>query len=575
MALLPQLTASDSDLIARFRTLRTRADVAAMLEVPERYLYKVLYLRKDTRRYRNFGIRKRTGGTRIISAPPPALAVLQSKLNYILQLVYVPGGPAHGFVQRRSIRTNADRHVGKRWVLNIDLEDFFPSIHFGRVRGALEAKPLRVEPEAAKVIAQICTNGGVLPQGAPTSPMLANIVCGKLDGDLVALARRHNLWYTRYCDDLTFSSRAQIFPTGIAVSTTASVGPAVEIGAALKAVVEGNNFKVNPEKTRLQFRTEHQEVTGITVNSFPNVPRTYIRSIRGMLYAWRRHSLTAAATVFTSKYANKKYGRMSPEDAFRHVLRGRVEYVGFIRGRTDPIYCKLRESLHGLDHTLIAEAPTPTHYPLSLSGPRGDRWTRLFAARRDSIFHLEITTTGTNSGTAFAIALDRLATAAHNLVGAVTCYMGSRTERLLNAHVHTRGEKEIDAAICSCPHGATPVPADRRLPEPGEPIAIIGFASVPLRHPDLGLYVGTVESIRLNYPRTTTYIHVSVPSGGGLSGSPAFDSRGRLVGLVIESVFEQVSDKVPGREYCTILPTQYLLEIDPTSVPVKVPMPSA
>ncbi|WP_414683004.1 reverse transcriptase domain-containing protein [Longimicrobium sp.] len=518
---------------------------------------------------------KRSGGKRTISAPPPALAVLQSKLNHILHLVYTPRGPAHGFVRERSIRTNAERHVGKKWVLNIDLEDFFPSIHFGRVRGALEAKPMRMRSEAAKVIAQICTSDGVLPQGAPTSPILANIVCSKLDGDLVALARRYNVWYTRYCDDLTFSSRDQVFPAELAVSTTAAVGNGVEVGAALKAVVEGNTFKINPEKTRLQFRTEHQEVTGITVNSFPNVSRSYIRAIRGMLYAWRRHDITPAATVFMSKYAKKPYSSMSNEDAFRHVLRGRIEYVGSIRGSTDPIYCKLRQSLHVLDRTLIGPAPTPTNYPLSLAGPRGERWTRLFAARRDSIFHLEITTTDVNSGTAFAIAPNRLATAAHNLVGQSTCHIGNRTEQLHNAHVHARGEKEIDAAICPCPHGATPVPVDRRLPEPGEPIAIIGFASVPLRHPDLGLYVGTVESIRLNYPRTTTYIHVSVPSGGGLSGSPAFDNRGRLVGVVVESVFEKVDEGVPRREYCTILPTQYLLEIDPTSVPVGVPMSTA
>jgi hypothetical protein len=465
--------------------------------------------------------------------------------------------------------------VGKRWVLNIDLEDFFPSIHFGRVRGALEAKPFRLGPEAAKVIAQICTHRGVLPQGAPSSPILANIVSGKLDGDLVALARRYDVWYTRYCDDLTFSSRDQAFPPELAVSTTSALGAGVEIGAALKAVIEGNKFKINSEKTRLQHRTEHQEVTGITVNSFPNVPRIYIRSVRGMLYAWRRHGLTPAAMVFMSDYATKGYAGMSHEEAFRRVLRGRVEYVGFVRGRTDPIYCKLRASLHALDPALIAAAPTPTHYPLPAFGPRGGLWTRLFAARRESIFHLEIATATLNSGTAFAIAPNRLATAAHNLVGAVTCHIGSRTEPLPTAYVHARGREAIDAVIASCPHGATPIPTDRRLPDPGEPIAIIGFASVPLRQPDLGLYVGTVESIRVNYQRTTTYIHVSVPSAGGLSGAPAFDSRGRLVGLVIESVFEQVDSRVPGREYCTILPTQYLLEIDPTSVPVGVPLPSS
>ncbi len=244
-----------------------------------------------------------------------------------------------------------------------------------------------------------------------------------------------------------------------------------------------------------------------------------------------------------------------------------------VRGRTDPIYCKLRHALHSIAPALIGPAPQPSPYQVSIVGPGGDRWTRLFARWRDSVFQLEIRKAQqARSGTGFAIYPGSIATAAHNLEGTVLCHLPSQSLPVPTAYLHASGPEQIDAALAPCAHGATPLPFDRRLPQPGEAIAIIGFASMPLRHPGLGLYVGHVETIRLNYARTLTFIQVSVASAGGLSGSPAFDARGRLIGIVIESVFEQVAAEVPGREYCTILPIQYLLEIDRFAIPGPVPI---
>jgi RNA-directed DNA polymerase len=499
---------------------------------------------------------------------------LQTKLNYIFQLIYKAKPCVHGFVRDRSILTNAAPHAGKRWVLNVDLQDFFPTIHFGRVRGALMARPFSLPKRVATVLAQVCSSDGVLPQGAPTSPVLANIVCAKLDGDLMALARRFKLSYTRYCDDLTFSSRHHSFPSDVAVGASGWVGRSVILGPALHGLLEANGFPPNVEKTRLQLHTCHQEVTGLTVNDFLNVSRLYIRGLRGMLYAWRRHGLANAATTFVTEYSGRAPAGGAAEQHFRSVLRGRIEHVGMVRGRTDPIYCKLRAALHSLEPSLIGPAPPPSPYPMPLLGRGGERWPRLFTRWTPTVFHLEIVATNgrTGSGTAFAMFPGVLATAAHNLEGAVTCHLLASSIPLVEAHLHARGASEIDAALVPCQHGAATPPFERRIPEPGEQIAIIGFASVPFRHPGLGLYVGSVETLRANYSRTLTLVQISVASAGGLSGSPAFDATGRLVGMVIESVFEQVGTGVPGREYCTILPIQHILDIDRSAPAMALPI---
>jgi RNA-directed DNA polymerase len=568
------LSRSDEQLQNKFNELRTKDDVADLLEIPADYLRYILYRRRDRLAYRTFTIPKRSGGQRVISAPPPALEILQQKLNRILQLVYRSKPCVHGFIKGRSILTNAVPHVGKTWVLNIDLQAFFPAINFGRVRGALMAHPYELPKAVATIIAQICTADGALPQGAPTSPILANIVAAKLDGDLTVLARRFRLSYTRYCDDLTFSCRRNAFPQEIAASNGGWIGENVVLGAELESTITNNGFHVNTRKSRLQFRAAHQEVTGLTVNEFPNVTREYVRQIRGMTYAWKRHGLDAAARVFVSKYGGNHLGHLSPTAAFTKTLRGRLEYVGFVKGRRDPVYCKLRNDVHAVDPTLIKEADVPAPYRLPMVTQAGDRWTRQFSRFESSVFQLEVIKPNreVGHGTAFALTPHSLTTAAHNLVGEVTIHDLTASFRISEAQVHPNGAEAVDAALLPYSHGMTAMPFDRRLPRPGEEIAIIGFASMPGRHPTLGLYVGNVEAVSPDYTRTTTFIHVSVASAGGLSGAPVIDNRGRLVGIVVHSIFEETADRVQPREYCTVLPIRYVLEIGASSPLVSLPI---
>lgn len=571
-SLRPTLTRDDAAIITQFRGMVRLADVANLLEVPHGYLKRILSIRQDRSAYTRFQIPKRNGGFRSIDAPPKALRILQQKLNYILQLVHRPKPAVHGFVRERSILTNAIPHVNRRWVLNLDLENFFPSIHLGRVRGALMSSPFHLPSAVATALAQLCTRtDGVLPQGAPTSPFISNIVCARLDGHLMALAKRYRLTYTRYCDDITLSSRQADFPKTIAEPATGFVGAAVTIGDGLSQIVESNGFKINTAKTRLQLQGSHQEVTGITVNQFANVSRDYIRSLRGILHAWGRYGRANAAQEFSRRTGRKVASIEELEAHFASVIRGRVEYVGFVRGRRDPIYCRLRERLHSLDASLIAAAPVPERFKTTPPTASGDKWVRMYDRWRAAVGLVEVTRKdGSRSmGTAFATGSTELLTAAHNLKDSVEL-IANPPKPIVSARFHARGRAEIDAALVNIDHGLPAVQVDRRTAIVGESIAIVGFASVPMRQPTLGIYTGTVEAISANYSSSTQFYQVSVQSSGGLSGSPMFDSRGRVLGLVVESTFEATRVGVPNREFFTVLPIQYALETRESPGPVPI-----
>ena len=570
--LLPTLTRHDSDLLARFRTLRVSADVADLLEVPPRYLRKVLRTRGDRGRYTTFTVSKRSGGVRQIASPPQALRILQEKLNYILQLVYRPKPSVHGFTIGRSIRSNATRHVGQLWILNIDLENYFPSIHFGRVMGAFMAKPFYLPKYAAIALSQICTpSDGLLPQGAPTSPFISNIVCARLDGQLMALAKRHRLKYSRYCDDISLSTSDPEFPASVAVPVGGWTGADVAIGEALQTVVTSNGFTINAGKTRLQAQSSHQEVTGVVVNEFPNVKRTYVRRIQALLHAWRKYGVESAAKTLVKVVGAEPLsdeGNAALIHAFRSHVRGIVEHVGYIRGRKDPLYCKLRNQLHALDASLIKEAPSPSRYRGRLPTSTPERWLELLQRRRGGVALLEVRSGGeTNMGTTFALDADTLVTAGHVLKDSVTMMSPSGHLSLESAYFHLTGRARVDAALVPCTHGLAPIQVDRRLPEAGEAVAVIGYASIPGAHPELGIYPGTVDTVRDNYPRDLKLIYISVPPAGGLSGGPLIDCRGRAVGVVIQSQFERTGPEVPGREFFTVLPIRYALEVSRSGAP--------
>ncbi len=248
------LSASNTELCEGFFQLETRRDIAELLEITEKQLIYYLYIIPEHQRYKRFEIPKKRGGTREIFAPATSLKIVQQKLNQVLQIVYKVKPSAHGFVPEKSILSNALPHVRKRFVLNLDLKDFFPSINFGRVRGLFMHRPYTRNHEVATTLAQICCFNGYLPQGAPSSPIVSNMICAKLDSELQRLAKEHRCTYTRYADDITISTSHLIFPGGLAYFSDER--GRVEIGDELKTIIKDNWFEINELKNRLQPYSE-------------------------------------------------------------------------------------------------------------------------------------------------------------------------------------------------------------------------------------------------------------------------------------------------------------------------------
>nr|WP_256445165.1 retron Ec67 family RNA-directed DNA polymerase/endonuclease [Verticiella sp. GG226] len=286
-----------SQLIA-LRNADTRREMAALLGYESSKLTYALHGLKEESRYTQFAIPKKNGGHRTISAPDDATKALQRKLAALLancvreiRSVESPRLPgqrrgvlSHGFEPGLSIITNARVHRKRRWVFNIDLADFFDSIHFGRVRGYFENnRNFQLKPIAALVIAQIACFKSKLPQGSPSSPVIANLVASILDIHLSRLATQVGCSYTRYADDLTFSTNQEEFPSAIAHQVDRDSNR-WEASKELVDVISRSGFKLNSRKTRMQYRHSRQEVTGLVVNRVVNVPSEYRREVRARVH---------------------------------------------------------------------------------------------------------------------------------------------------------------------------------------------------------------------------------------------------------------------------------------------------
>ncbi|WP_207230929.1 retron Ec67 family RNA-directed DNA polymerase/endonuclease [Bradyrhizobium sp. Leo121] len=265
------------------------SDLAKLIGYKPSALSFLIHHAPATSKYTSFSVPKKSGGVRLINAPSPKLKTLQQHLVTLLTKCRKEIDEAsnlkplsHGFRKGQSIITNANPHIRRRYVLNLDLEDFFPSINFGRVRGYfIKNNDFKLHKDVATVIAQIACHANSLPQGAPTSPIISDLVAHLLDVRLVRLAKKNNCTYTRYADDLTFSTNVKVFPTSLALQTSPSDW---ELGKPLSDVITDVGFKVNPLKTRMQLRGSRQTVTGLTVNQKVNIQAGYYRRVRSMCY---------------------------------------------------------------------------------------------------------------------------------------------------------------------------------------------------------------------------------------------------------------------------------------------------
>lgn len=295
-------------------------------------------------RYTTFTIRKKSGKERIISAPAKGLKLIQECLNEILQTYYAPNDYACGFVPNRNLTDGAIKHTNKPYVFNIDLKDFFDTITFPRVKKVLMLPPFNLDGEReplAYIMASLCchpkdvsyseTKVNCLPQGAPTSPILTNIVCRNLDRRLAGLAKRFHANYSRYADDITFSCHYNIFKDGSDFRKE-----------LCRIIEEDQGLKINNDKTRLQTTRQKQEVTGVIVNKKVNVNKRYVKQIRLWLHYWECFGLNRAQTYFSQQYIKQRGHVKSHSAHIENVLAGKLDYMRMVVGVANPAYKALK-----------------------------------------------------------------------------------------------------------------------------------------------------------------------------------------------------------------------------------------
>jgi hypothetical protein len=422
--------------------------------------------KQPKKRYKAFAIRKKSGNYRSIHAPVEGLKAIQKVLSVILQCVADTHPASMGFVWNRSIVTNAKLHVGARYVFNIDLKDFFPSIDQARVWKCLQIHPFNLinhqtsekqstedidyerffvlpridkentsipheinfsikgkdfivgkksiklksgelvyfEVEKRKdnegydvdiflwrssydivkdfvkreikhednefdlftfhVLARIVTNSivkasaldhrgilanliaslcctemdverksetgdwnivrkNVIPQGAPTSPVITNIICRKLDHRLTGVAKRFGLRYSRYADDITFSSMHNVYQENGDFLTE------------MHRIITEQGFHIQQRKTRLQKDGFRKEVTGLLVHDKVNVPRKFVKELRMWLYMWEKYGIEKASNIFISDYV-RKHGVIEGNIHMPNIIKGKLNYLSMVKGKDDP-----------------------------------------------------------------------------------------------------------------------------------------------------------------------------------------------------------------------------------------------
>lgn len=367
----------NTNIVSAFLAVTTKRELVKLLGSSLQRLAYYLYKLPPEQQYKVYNIPKRNGGIREICAPISGIKQLQKQLAIILQ-AYLPAKfCVHGYVEGRSISTNAYVHRKKRIVVNLDLKDFFSSINFGRVRGLFKSSLFGFNDEVATVLAQICCYEGKLPQGAPTSPVISNYICRKLDNELIAFARQYKVDYSRYADDITFSTNLECLPTAIGRIKNKKI----TLSATLQNIFYSNGFTINEEKTRYALHTNRQEVTGLIVNEGVNVPRKYIMRIRAMLHAWEKYGLEAAAKEHFEKFDYKHKHPDYPTVSFKNELIGMINYVGQIKGRGNRVYIALYYRIKKLDSDVKLSVPE------SIPAPEGA--TVVFCEGKTDPLHLD------------------------------------------------------------------------------------------------------------------------------------------------------------------------------------------
>ncbi|WP_236211900.1 trypsin-like peptidase domain-containing protein [Metapseudomonas otitidis] len=514
----------------------TPQELAQLLGTDYSKIKRLYYRSPITRHYHEFNIPKKNGDKRKILAPSEKLKTLQLRISALLNKLYDPRAPAKAFIQGRSIVDNAAPHCRKSFVFNIDLNNFFPSITFGRVRGLLMAKPYSLSSETATVIAHLSTVNGSLPQGSPCSPVISNMICAGLDRELYSLAREHRAFYTRYADDITFSfycplgfiSRKIVIPS---LSNQHTNHYDSKVGELLNEIIISHGFTINQGKVRLQGSNERQVVTGLTTNQKPNVPRTFIRKTAALIHSIEKTGLEQANLIFREKNPNSK-GTLDSH------IRGRLLYIKQVVSEESVVYRRLAHRYNMLP--ISAKVPNP-----AISAIENNENFKIgeFIKNKCWIVNLCEDIDGdvvVLQGTAFTIKNRLLVTCAH-----VLQYSGKdfddceifrvhEAQKTLKAKVIIR-DNQSDIAILKIlepPSNLEPFTLEEeKEPNIGERVAILGFPNFKEGATSVGILRSRITNKYPLFAPPVMHSEVDKTLYAGNSGGPVINSSYHVVGI--------------------------------------------
>lgn len=496
--------------------LAKKAALLAHLNVSPAELKKIWYHREEM--YHNFDVAKKNGRPRPINAPDRRLKFLQRKIAKLFDALYPVRKPVHGYVSGKSVKSNATSHLKQRFLLNLDIKDFFGSITERRVTGILHA--IGVPPDVAETVSRICCYNGHLPQGGPASPVLSNMVCFRLDRALLKLAKDANCIYTRYADDISLSSRhppAPLFDG--ALSPTGQLAPGL-LSAALRTVFANNGFALNPEKIHYAEKHSRRVVTGLKVNERLNVDRRFVRNVRAALYAVET-DLAAAQARYSLDFGSKA-------DISAH-LKGKIAWIGNVKGLADPVYRALALRFNKAFQ----------QQPIKVQPTRHERLER-------SVWVIEHHNNDPEKyvqGSAFFLEEVGLVTAAHCVAGVTeaTIHHPSRPSNKFKVSVAHYSEHR-DLAILSHTIPTT----DFYELNKSQTAAVTDDRIVAIGYPGFGpadkvnIRSGTVSSTTVR--SLIKLLEVNFKLIQGMSGGPVINASDQVVGIIHKGGLEEERD---------------------------------
>lgn len=350
-----------------FSFIRDYLDLADYLQISDK---KLLFLANapSYRKYDTFSIPKRSGGIRTIEAPTTSLKVVQKKLNALLKPYYSPLPCVHGFAEGKSIVTGSYSHLSRskkrfgfrkegRYYFSLDIQDFFPSITSRRIYGLLVGRRLRATPDVAFLISKLCIGASGLAQGSPVSPLISNMICLGLDRKIMTFAKKNELFYSRYADDITLSTSNKKRFLEVFFSSNKLVVPS----ELKKAIVEHNghdSFQINPKKVRSLMPQDRQMITGIVVNEKMNVPREYYRNLRSCLHTWSTEGRDAASAKYYHIDAPEEIDIIKLEER----VYGKLEFYKNVVS-CNKLRCTPLEKLGSMFNRVCEDRLFPIHQP--------------------------------------------------------------------------------------------------------------------------------------------------------------------------------------------------------------------